>query len=62
MCIRDRHEGVHSLDMRASYDAQRNEFCAYVLGEAETPYGLLLGNFKAYAQSTACLLYTSRCV
>jgi glycogen debranching enzyme len=24
-----------------------------VLGEAETPYGLLLGNFKAYAQSTA---------
>ncbi|MGR4066194.1 MAG: amylo-alpha-1,6-glucosidase [Vulcanimicrobiaceae bacterium] len=39
--------------MRASYDAQRNEFCAYVLGEEETPYGLLLGNFKAYAQSTA---------
>ena len=39
--------------MRASYDAQHNEYCAYVLPEAETPYGLLLGNFKAYAQSTA---------
>jgi len=36
-----------------SYDAQRNEFCAYVLHESETPYGLLLGNFKTYAQSTA---------
>ncbi|MFY9738243.1 MAG: hypothetical protein WAK11_04235, partial [Candidatus Cybelea sp.] len=36
-----------------SYDAQRNEFCAYVLNESETPYGLLLGNFKAFAQSTA---------
>jgi hypothetical protein len=39
--------------MRPSYDAQRNEFCAYVLHESQTPYGLLLGNFKAYAQSTA---------
>jgi hypothetical protein len=39
--------------MHVSYDAQRNEFCAYVLHESETPYGLLLGNFKAYAQSTA---------
>ncbi len=39
--------------MRASYDAQHNEFCAYVLPEAQTPYGLLLGNFKTYAQSTA---------
>lgn len=39
--------------MHVSYDAQRNEFCAYVLPESETPYGLLLGNFKAYAQSTA---------
>jgi glycogen debranching enzyme len=39
--------------MRASYDAQRNEFCAYVVGESETPYGLLLGNYKSYAQSTA---------
>jgi glycogen debranching enzyme len=36
-----------------SYDAQRNEFCAYVLHESQTPYGLLLGNFKSYAQSTA---------
>ncbi len=36
-----------------SYDAQRNEFCAYVLNESETPYGLLLGNYKAFAQSTA---------
>ena len=39
--------------MGSSYDAQRNEFCAYVLNESETPYGLLLGNYKAYAQSTA---------
>jgi hypothetical protein len=39
--------------MRASYDAQHNEYCAYVLPEAQTPYGLLLGNFKTYAQSTA---------
>ncbi|MDP9110362.1 MAG: hypothetical protein M3M96_01830 [Candidatus Eremiobacteraeota bacterium] len=39
--------------MRASYDAQHNEFCAYVLSEDETPYGLLLGNFKTFAQSTA---------
>jgi glycogen debranching enzyme len=39
--------------MGLSYDAQRNEFCAYVLHESQTPYGLLLGNFKTYAQSTA---------
>ncbi len=40
--------------MGLSYDAQRNEFCAYVLhGIARHPYGLLLGNFKTYAQSTA---------
>jgi hypothetical protein len=39
--------------MESSYDAQRNEFCAYVLNESQAPYGLLLGNFKAYAQSTA---------
>ena len=39
--------------MGSSYDAQRNEFCAYVLNESETPYGLLLGNYKTYAQSTA---------
>ncbi|HEU5480050.1 MAG TPA: amylo-alpha-1,6-glucosidase [Candidatus Tumulicola sp.] len=39
--------------MGPSYDAQRNEFCAYVLHESQTPYGLLLGNLKAYAQSTA---------
>ena len=36
----------------ASYDAQRNEFCAYVLSEAETPFGLTLGNFKTFATST----------
>jgi glycogen debranching enzyme len=36
-----------------SYDAQHNEFCAYVLHESQTPYGLLLGNYKSYAQSTA---------
>ncbi|PZR57499.1 MAG: hypothetical protein DLM50_05875 [Candidatus Meridianibacter frigidus] len=39
--------------MGPGYDAQRNEFCAYVLPEAQTPYGLLLGNYKSYAQSTA---------
>jgi glycogen debranching enzyme len=39
--------------MRSSYDAQHNEYCAYVLPEAQTPYGLLLGNFKSFAQSTA---------
>jgi len=39
--------------MGSSYDAQRSEFCAYVLNEAQTPYGLLLGNYKSYAQSTA---------
>ena len=39
--------------MRSSYDAQHNEYCAYVLNEDETPYGLLLGNFKSFAQSTA---------
>ena len=39
--------------MTTTYDAQRNEFCAYVLHESQTPYGLLLGNYKSYAQSTA---------
>jgi len=39
--------------MRPSYDAQHNEYCAYVLPEAQTPYGMLLGNFKSFAQSTA---------
>ena len=39
--------------MGPSYDAQRNEFCAYVVPESQTPYGLLLGNYKSYAQSTA---------
>ena len=38
--------------MSASYDAQRNEFCAYVLPEAQTPFGLLLGNYKSYATCT----------
>ncbi|MDP9017090.1 MAG: hypothetical protein M3N19_02060 [Candidatus Eremiobacteraeota bacterium] len=39
--------------MGTSYDAQHNEYCAYVLPETQTPYGLLLGNFKSFAQSTA---------
>jgi glycogen debranching enzyme len=39
--------------MDASYDAQRNEFSAYVLSESETPFGLTLGNFKTFASSTA---------
>jgi hypothetical protein len=38
--------------MDARYDAQRGEFCAYVLSEAETPFGLTLGNFKTFATST----------
>ncbi|MDQ2991809.1 MAG: hypothetical protein M3R30_03170, partial [Candidatus Eremiobacteraeota bacterium] len=38
--------------MNISYDAQHNEYCAYVLPEAKTPYGMLLGNLKSYAQST----------
>lgn len=38
--------------MRSSYDAQHNEYSAYVLSETQTPYGLLLGNFKSFAQST----------
>jgi len=29
--------------MDASYDAQRNEFSAYVLAESETPFGMTLG-------------------
>jgi glycogen debranching enzyme len=36
-----------------SFDAQRNEFSAYVLKEAETPFGLTLANFKTFATSTA---------
>jgi hypothetical protein len=35
------------------YDAQHNEFCAYVLPEAETPFGLTLGNLKTFATSYA---------
>jgi hypothetical protein len=35
-----------------SYDAQHNEFCAYVLSETETPFGLTLGNFKTFASCT----------
>jgi hypothetical protein len=35
-----------------SYHAQRNELCAYVLPESETPFGLTLGNFKTYASCT----------
>lgn len=38
--------------MRPSYDAKRNERCAYVLPESETPFGLTLGNFKTYASCT----------
>jgi hypothetical protein len=38
--------------VRTSYDAQHNEFCAYVLPEAETPFGMTLGNFKTFASST----------
>jgi hypothetical protein len=34
------------------YDAQRNEFCAYVLSESQTPFGLTLGNYKTFATAT----------
>src|ERR1700693_6616098 len=39
LCARCRSRFLE--DMGSSYDAQRNEFCAYVLHESETPYGLL---------------------
>jgi hypothetical protein len=35
-----------------TFDAQRNEFSAYVLPEDQTPFGLTLANFKTFAQST----------
>ena len=35
-----------------SYDAQHNDFCAYVLPESETPFGMTLGNFKTFVTST----------
>ena len=38
--------------MGPTYDAQRNEFCAYVLAESQTPFGLTLGNYKTYATAT----------
>ena len=38
--------------MRPTFDAQRNELCAYVLREDQTPFGLTLGNFKTFASST----------
>jgi glycogen debranching enzyme len=38
--------------MHPSYDAQHNEFCAYVLPESQTPFGLTLGNYKTFATST----------
>ncbi len=41
-----------SLPVTPSYDAQRNEFCAYVLPESETPFGLTLGNYKTFASCT----------
>jgi glycogen debranching enzyme len=41
-----------ALQMTHSYDAQHNEFCAYVLSEEETPFGLTLGNFRSFASST----------
>ncbi|MBV9439497.1 MAG: hypothetical protein JOZ24_05865, partial [Candidatus Eremiobacteraeota bacterium] len=38
--------------MRPTFDAQRNELCAYVLNESETPFGLTLGNLKTFVTST----------
>jgi len=48
--VRCEVEGPHLMNF--SFDAQRNEFCAYVLSEDETPFGLTLGNFKTFASST----------
>ncbi|MDE2572667.1 MAG: hypothetical protein KGM44_09125, partial [bacterium] len=45
----------NSLDrtrMDHTYDAQRNEFCAYVADEAEIPFGATLGNYKTFASCT----------
>ena len=38
--------------MGPTFDAQRGELSAYVLDEAQTPFGLTLGNFKTFASST----------
>lgn len=38
--------------MGPTFDAQRNEFSAYVLREEQTPFGLTLANFKTFATST----------
>ncbi len=38
--------------MGPSYDAQHNEYSAYVLSEEQTPFGLTLGNFKTFVTST----------
>jgi glycogen debranching enzyme len=38
--------------MGPSFDAQHNEYSAYVLSESQTPFGLTLGNFKTFATST----------
>ncbi len=39
--------------MRAIYDAQHNERCAYTLSQSETPVGLTLGNNKTFATATS---------
>ncbi|MFN2461459.1 MAG: amylo-alpha-1,6-glucosidase [Candidatus Velthaea sp.] len=38
--------------MGPSFDAQHNEYSAYVLDESQTPFGMTLGNFKTFATST----------
>jgi len=38
--------------MEHRYDAQRNEFCAYVANESEIPFGATLGNYKTFASCT----------
>jgi hypothetical protein len=38
--------------MQVIYDARRNEDCAYLLGEHETPFGHTFGNLKTFASST----------
>lgn len=38
--------------MDFTYDAQRNEYCAYVAAEPEIPFGATLGNYKTFASCT----------
>jgi hypothetical protein len=49
---RDPQRRVEGLAVGPTFDAQRNELCAYVLREDQTPFGLTLANYKTFASST----------